>query len=64
MLVAGDRHHIWPVSRRHDYSSNLGTGDMEGGGTVLVRTLDAGAAVLSGTAAVAEHALLQSEQKE
>lgn len=36
MLVAGDRHHIWPVGRLHDYSGNLGTGDMEGGGTVLI----------------------------
>lgn len=63
MLVAGDRHHIWPVGRRHDYSSNLGAGDMEGGGTVLIWALDAGTAILTGILAMAEYTLLQWEQK-
>lgn len=35
MLLAGDRHHIGPVSWCHDDSSDLGTGDVEGGGTFL-----------------------------
>lgn len=45
------------------YSGNLGTGDMEGGGTVLVRALDAGTVILIGIVAVAEHTLLQWEKK-
>lgn len=63
MLLAGDGHHIGPVGWCHDHSGDLGAGDVEGGGTVLVRALDAGAAVLIGTVAVAEHTLLQWKQK-
>lgn len=36
MPVAGDGYHIGPVGWRHDYSSNLGAGDMERGGAVLI----------------------------
>lgn len=63
MFVAGNRHHIRPVCRRHDNSCNLSAGDVERGGTFLLRALDAGAAVLTGTLAVAEHTLLQWKQE-
>lgn len=59
MLVAGDGHHVGPVSGRHDYSGDLGTGDVEGGCAILARALDAGAAVLISNFAMAEHTLLQ-----
>lgn len=59
MFVAGDRHHIRPVCGRHGNACKLSTGDVEGGGAFLLRALDAGAAVLPGTLAVAEHTLLQ-----
>lgn len=36
MLVAGDRHHIGPISWRHDDSGDLGAGNVERGGTFLV----------------------------
>lgn len=58
MPVAGDGHHIGPVGRCHDYSGNLGAGDVERRGTVLIRALDARTAVLIGTLAMAEHTLL------
>lgn len=59
MLVAGDRHHVGPVSWCHDDSGNLGAGDVERGGAFVVRALDASAAVLVGSLVVAEHTLLQ-----
>lgn len=59
MFVAGNRHHIRPVCRRHGNGCELSTSDVEGGGAFLLRALDAGAAVLTGTLAVAEHTLLQ-----
>lgn len=62
MLVAGDRHHVGPVSRCHDDSGNLGAGDVERGGAFVVRALDASAAVLVGSLVVAEHTLLQWKQ--
>lgn len=62
MPVAGDGHHVWPVGRLHDHSCNLGAGDVERGGAVLIRTLDAGAAVLIGILPVTEHTLLQREK--
>lgn len=62
MPVAGDRHHVRPVGRRHDHSSNLGAGHVEGGGALVLRALDAGAAVLVGRLVVAENALLRGEQ--
>lgn len=63
MFVAGDWNHIGPISWCHDDSSDLGAGNVEGGGTFLVWALDAGAAVLIGILAVAEHTLLQWKQK-
>lgn len=63
MLVASDGHHIRPVSWRHDDSSDLGTGDVERGGTFLRRALDAGATVLISILAVAEYTLLKIKQK-
>ena len=62
MLVAGDGHHVRPVGGLHHYSSDLGAGDMEGGGTVLVCALDAGATVLTRILAMAEHTFLQQKQ--
>lgn len=62
MLMAGDRHHVGPISRCHDYSGDLGTGDVEGRCTVLIRALDAGAAVLTSNLSMAEHTLLQRKQ--
>ena len=59
MFVAGNRHHIRPVCGRHSNSCDLSTGDVERGGTFLLGALDAGAPVLTGTLAVAEHTLLQ-----
>lgn len=59
MPVAGDRHQVRPVSRRHDHSGDLGAGHVEGGGALVLRALDAGAAVLVGRLVVAENALLQ-----
>lgn len=63
MFVAGDRYHIGPVGWHHNDSSDLGAGDVEGGGAFLVWALDAGATVLIGILAVAEHTLLQWKQK-
>lgn len=62
MPVAGDRHHVRPVGRRHDHSGDLGAGDVEGGGALVLRALDAGAAVLVGRLVVAEDALLPGER--
>lgn len=62
MPVAGDRHHVGPVSGCHDYSGDLGTGDVEGRCTVLICALDAGAAVLTSNLSMAEHTLLQRKQ--
>lgn len=64
VFVAGDGHHIWPVGRLHDDSGDVGAGDVEGGGTVLVRALDAGAPVLIGALAVAVHTFLQCKNQE
>lgn len=36
MFVAGDGYHIGPVGWCHDDSSDLGAGDVEGGGAFLV----------------------------
>lgn len=63
MFVAGNRHHIRPVCRHHGNSCDLSAGDMEGGGAFLLRALDAGTTVLTGTLAVAEHTLLQRKQE-
>lgn len=63
MFVAGNGHHIRPVCRCHGNSCDLSAGDVEGGGAFLLRALDAGAAVLTGTLAVAEHTLLQGKQE-
>lgn len=59
MLVAGDRQKVGPVSRFHHDSSDLSTCDVEGGGTVLVGALDAGALVFVGIRCVAEHTFLE-----
>jgi len=64
VLVAADRHHVGPVGRRHDDSGDLGAGDVEGGGTVLVGALDAGAAVTVGRLSVAEDALLREDREQ
>lgn len=61
VLVAGDWHHIGPISRSHDDPGDLGAGDVEGGGAFVVRALDAGAAVLIGILVMAEHTRLQWE---
>lgn len=63
MLVAGDRHQVRPVRRRHDHSGDLGAGDVKGSGALVLRALDAGAAVLVGRLVVAENALLQQTTK-
>lgn len=63
MLLADDRDHVGPVGGLHQYSGDLSAGDMEGGGAVLVCALDAGAAVLIRTLAVAENASLQQKTK-
>lgn len=49
MPVATDRDHIGPVGWFHEDSSDLGAGNVEGGGAVIVRALDAGTAVLGYT---------------
>lgn len=59
MFMAGNRHHVRPVCRRHGDSCDLSAGDVEGGGAFLLRALDAGAAVLT----VAQHALLRWKQE-
>lgn len=63
MLLTGDGHHVRPVGRCHDNSGELGAGDVEGRGTVVVWALDAGAAVLIGSLSVAEHTLLQYKKR-
>lgn len=63
MPVAGDRHQVRPVGRRHDHSGDLGAGHVEGGGALVLRALDAGAAVLVGRLVVAEDALLRRTKK-
>lgn len=64
MLVAGDGHHIGPIGRFHEYACDLSTGDMEGGGAVLKRALDASPLDLARGVLMAVHALLQKNQRE
>lgn len=63
VLLADDWDHIGPVGGLHQHSSDLSTGDVERGGAVLVRALDAGAAVLIRTLAVAENTSLQKKTR-
>lgn len=40
VLVTGDGHDVRPVCGLHHHTSQVRASDMEGGGAVLVRTLD------------------------
>lgn len=63
VLVTGDGHDVRPVCGLHYNTSQVRTSDMEGGGAVLVRTLDARPTDLL-CCLVAVDALLQENNRE
>lgn len=61
MLVAGDRHHVRPIGWLHEHTGDVGAGDVEGGGAVVLGTLDTRPAHLLGVL-VAVYTLLQHQR--
>ena len=57
--MAGDGHEVGPIGGLDDHAGDVCARDVEGGGAVVVGTLDAGAGVGLVTLGVAVHALLQ-----
>lgn len=62
MFVTGDRHNVRPVCGLHHHAGQVRTGDVEGSGAVLMRTLDTRPTdLLRGL--VAEDALLRMDRE-